>query len=52
MNVEAWDADAVVPPATLPAGAEQFVYVPPGALTRGPEPGEVAILIEIDTYSG
>lgn len=52
MNVEAWDAQAVVPPATLPEALVEAVFVPPGPLTRGLEPGEVVILVEVDVFSG
>ena len=52
LNVEGWAAPAVVSPATLPAALEQADYTPPPPLVRGSEPGEVAILIEIDVYSG
>lgn len=52
MNVEAWEADAVVPPVTLPDALVQAVFAPVTALTRGSEPGEVVILVEIDVYAG
>lgn len=52
MNVEAWDADAVVPPATLPDGLVTAVLIGQPALTRGSEPGEVVILIEAEQFSG
>lgn len=52
MNAEAFDAEAVEPPATLPAALEAYVFTPLAPLIRGNEPGEVAILIEIDAFSG
>lgn len=52
MNVEAWDADAVVPPATLPDGLVTAVLVGQPVLVRGNEPGEVVILVEADQFSG
>lgn len=52
MNTEAFDADIVVPPITLPdALVAASISVPP-ALSKGNEPGEVVILIEAETYSG
>lgn len=52
MSVEAWDADAVVPLATLPDGLVTAVLIGQLALVRGLEPGEVVILIEADQFSG
>jgi hypothetical protein len=52
MNAEAWDADVTVPPATLPDALVTAVMTTPAALIKGNEPGEVAILIEADTFSG
>jgi hypothetical protein len=52
MNVECWDAAAVVPPATLTDAQAQADYTPPPPLTRGNEPGDVVILVEIETFSG
>jgi hypothetical protein len=52
MNVEAFDAEATWPPATLPAALSSANYTDPPPLARGNEPGEVVILIEIDTFSG
>lgn len=52
MSVEGWDTEASLPPATLTAAQTQASYTPPPPLTRGAEPGDVVILIEVDTFSG
>jgi len=52
MNVEGFDAPGAQPISALPAADSDALFDGPPALVRGPEPGEVVILIEADTFSG